>query len=308
MDSAIATVKNALRERRDTLVAALRRELPEAEFSPPQGGYFMWVVLPEEVSVAELEKAAAERGVIFVKGTDFLLEGGENTLRLAYSGVTPDADRRGRLAARGGRPIAWRHCIATGTIRPRSASCTATRDRVAVLIHGGFWRQRYGRELEGGIARDLVARGWAVWNIEYRRLGGGGGWPETFDDVEAAIGALPVEASRVVAIGHSAGGQLAVWARGAGRSWTRAVSQAGALDLDELSRLGTSDGVVNQLLGGHAGRGAAPLRAGVAAAAAADRRPAAARARRARRRRARPHLARVRAPPRPRRATTASWS
>ena len=59
------------------------------EFSPPEGGYFMWVVLPEEVSVAELEKAASERGVIFVKGTDFLLEGGENTLRLAYSGVTP---------------------------------------------------------------------------------------------------------------------------------------------------------------------------------------------------------------------------
>jgi DNA-binding transcriptional MocR family regulator len=89
MDSAIATVKAALRERRDTLVAALRRELPEAEFSPPEGGYFMWVVMPEEVSVAELETVAAERGVIFVKGTDFLLEGGENTLRLAYSGVTP---------------------------------------------------------------------------------------------------------------------------------------------------------------------------------------------------------------------------
>jgi 2-aminoadipate transaminase len=89
MDSAIATVKGALRERRDTLVAALRRELPEASFSPPEGGYFMWVVLPEEVSVAELETAAAERGVIFVKGTDFLLDGGQNTLRLAYSGVTP---------------------------------------------------------------------------------------------------------------------------------------------------------------------------------------------------------------------------
>jgi DNA-binding transcriptional MocR family regulator len=90
MDSAVATVKNALRERRDTLVTALQRELPEAEFSPPEGGYFMWVVLPEEVKVAELETAAAERGVIFVKGTDFLLEGGENTLRLAYSGVTPE--------------------------------------------------------------------------------------------------------------------------------------------------------------------------------------------------------------------------
>ena len=120
---------------------------------------------------------------------------------------------------------------------------------VAVLIHGGFWRQRYGRELEGGIARDLVARGWTVWNIEYRRLGGDGGWPTTFEDVEAAIRALPVQASRVVAIGHSAGGQLAVWAAAEGLV-DAAVSQAGALDLDELSRLGTSEGVVNQLLGG----------------------------------------------------------
>ena len=101
MDSAIATVKNALRDRRDALVAALERELPEARFTPPAGGYFMWVELPEEVSVAELEAAATERGVIFVKGTDFLLEGGENTLRLAYSGVTPEQIDEGitRLAA-----------------------------------------------------------------------------------------------------------------------------------------------------------------------------------------------------------------
>jgi dipeptidyl aminopeptidase/acylaminoacyl peptidase len=120
---------------------------------------------------------------------------------------------------------------------------------VAVLIHGGFWRQRYGRELEGGIARDLLARGWAVWTIEYRRLGGGGGWPATFEDVAAAIRALPLDASHVVAIGHSAGGQLALWAAAEGLV-TAAVSQAGAIDLDELSRLGTSDGVVNQLLGG----------------------------------------------------------
>jgi acetyl esterase/lipase len=120
---------------------------------------------------------------------------------------------------------------------------------VAVLIHGGFWRERYGRELEGAIARDLLARGWAVWNIEYRRLGGGGGWPQTFEDVGSAIRALPLEAEHVVAIGHSAGGQLAVWAAAQGLVGA-AVSQAGALDLDELSRLGTSDGVVNELLGG----------------------------------------------------------
>ena len=125
----------------------------------------------------------------------------------------------------------------------------AAADRVAVLIHGGFWRSRYGRELEGGIARDLVARGWAAWNIEYRRLGDGGGWPTTFSDVRTAIEALPVAAERVVAIGHSAGGQLAVWAASEGLVG-EAVSQAGALDLDELSRLGTSNAVVNALLGG----------------------------------------------------------
>jgi 2-aminoadipate transaminase len=90
MDGAIETVKNALRDRRDALVAALARELPEARFSPPSGGYFMWVELPEGVDVAELETAAKQRDVLFVKGTDFLLEGGENTLRLAYSGVTPE--------------------------------------------------------------------------------------------------------------------------------------------------------------------------------------------------------------------------
>src|SRR3954451_8381941 len=90
MDGAIETVKTALRARRDALVAALERELPEARFAPPQGGYFMWVELPEEVDVAELELAAAQREVVFVKGTDFLLGGGHNTLRLAYSGVTPE--------------------------------------------------------------------------------------------------------------------------------------------------------------------------------------------------------------------------
>lgn len=90
MDGAIATVKNALRDRRDAVITALERELPEAKFARPEGGYFMWVELPEAVDVAALEKAAAQREVLFVKGTDFLLEGGQNTLRLAYSGVTPE--------------------------------------------------------------------------------------------------------------------------------------------------------------------------------------------------------------------------
>ena len=86
----IETVKTALRARAERLGAALERELPDARFTLPQGGYFMWVELPDGTDVAALFEAAAERGVAFVKGTDFMLEGGENTLRLAYSGVTPD--------------------------------------------------------------------------------------------------------------------------------------------------------------------------------------------------------------------------
>jgi 2-aminoadipate transaminase len=57
---------------------------------PPDGGYFMWVTLPEGTDVDALFIAAADRGVAFVKGTDFLLEGGRNTLRIAFSGVTPE--------------------------------------------------------------------------------------------------------------------------------------------------------------------------------------------------------------------------
>jgi len=120
---------------------------------------------------------------------------------------------------------------------------------VAVLVHGGFWRARYGLELQHALAADLVARGWTVWNVEYRRLGDGGGWLETYYDVRAAISALPVDADRVVAIGHSAGGQLAVRAA-ADVPLTGVVSQAGALDLYELWRRETSDGVVEQFLGG----------------------------------------------------------
>jgi 2-aminoadipate transaminase len=90
MEGAVQKVKTALAERVQTLTAALRRELPEAKFETPEGGYFMWVELPEGTSVDKVFAAAAERGVAFVKGTDFLLDGGENTLRLAYSGVTTD--------------------------------------------------------------------------------------------------------------------------------------------------------------------------------------------------------------------------
>ncbi len=90
IDRSIETVRTALAKRAVTLQEALRRELPDAEFVAPEGGYFMWVALPEGTDVGALFSLASEMGVAFVKGTDFLLEGGENTLRLAYSGVTPE--------------------------------------------------------------------------------------------------------------------------------------------------------------------------------------------------------------------------
>jgi 2-aminoadipate transaminase len=88
LENSIETVKAALRERAHALCAALREELPEARFVAPEGGYFLWLDLPRGADAAALFDAAAERGVQFVKGSDFVLEGGESSLRLAYSGVT----------------------------------------------------------------------------------------------------------------------------------------------------------------------------------------------------------------------------
>ena len=90
IDRSIETVKGALRERRDATAEALERHIPDATFVKPQGGYFLWVDLPEGSDVAALAARAEERGVIFVKGTDFLIEGGESSLRIAFSAVPPD--------------------------------------------------------------------------------------------------------------------------------------------------------------------------------------------------------------------------
>ncbi len=130
-----------------------------------------------------------------------------------------------------------------------------------VLVHGGFWRDRFDRTTLTPLANDLAVRGYVAWNIEYRRVGrAGGGWPGTFDDVAAAADALydvpEADPARTVVVGHSAGGQLALWLAAARRSGTRrlrpraAVSLAGVVDLERAARDGLGSGAVEDLLGG----------------------------------------------------------
>ena len=139
----------------------------------------------------------------------------------------------------------------------------------AVLIHGGFWKWEWDRTLMTPLAHDLARRGYAVWNIEYRRVGQeGGGWPGTLEDAAAAIDALDeideVEINRIVTVGHSAGGHLAVWlagrhrlARGAPGALPvvrpmAAVSQAGVVDLAQGDEDDLGSGACAALLGGGA--------------------------------------------------------
>lgn len=90
---------------------------------------------------------------------------------------------------------------------------------VVLVVHGGCWMAEYGLGYMGHLASDLRDAGYATWNIEYRRVGNSGGsWPGTFQDVAAAADYLrtlakkyPLDLDRVAALGHSAGGHLALW-------------------------------------------------------------------------------------------------
>jgi dipeptidyl aminopeptidase/acylaminoacyl peptidase len=131
---------------------------------------------------------------------------------------------------------------------------------VAVIIHGGFWRAKWDLALGRPLADTLPAQGWAAWNIEYRRVGNGGGYPETLDDVAAAIDALAdvatmewIDLDRVVTIGHSAGGHLAAWAATRQDPLVRVsgvVAQAGVLDLRQAAQDRLGDGACEAFLDG----------------------------------------------------------
>ena len=139
-----------------------------------------------------------------------------------------------------------------------------------VMIHGGSWSASTDRTLMKKVAKDLADHGHAVWNIEYRRLGeAGGGWPGTFADVAAAIDDVaarpddvPVDLDRLVVLGHSAGGQLALWAAaraalpggtvGAGPRVTprSVVALAPVTDMVDCAEQGGLEGTCEQVEGG----------------------------------------------------------
>jgi acetyl esterase/lipase len=120
------------------------------------------------------------------------------------------------------------------------------RRAVVAVLHGGFWRAPYAADLMDALCGDLAARGYEAWNVEYRRVGAGGGWPMTFDDVRAAVAGAD---EPFVTLGHSAGGHLALWLA-AEHGAALAVSQAGVVDLVEAWRLGLSRRAPEELLGG----------------------------------------------------------
>ncbi len=123
---------------------------------------------------------------------------------------------------------------------------------VVVILHGGFWRAAYDRTHLGPLASTLASAGYVAVTPEYRRTGGGGGWPETFDDVLASLTALPgsYASGPPVLMGHSAGGHLALWAATRGIALRGVVSLAGCADLTLCARLDLDDGAAKLLLGG----------------------------------------------------------
>lgn len=153
------------------------------------------------------------------------------------------------------------------------------RPPVLCLLHGGFWRMPYGRDQMAGIASDLVAHGFAVWNMEYRRLGApDSAWQATLDDVAAGIdhlaelctGGLHLDLEQVMVVGHSAGGHLALWAAGRTHSPNApsarvrvraAVGLAPIADLSEAYAHKVGGEVVAELLGGTPGQYPDRLRA-----------------------------------------------
>ncbi len=140
---------------------------------------------------------------------------------------------------------------------------------VAIVIHGGFWRNKYNLAYMGHVCESLRERGIATWNLEFRSIGdAGGGWPGTCQDVVAGARHLRtianthhLDLTRTVAVGHSAGGHLALWLAANGGPKLRGVVGLGAVaDLQRALELKLSDTVVEQFLNGGKIAEADPMR------------------------------------------------
>jgi acetyl esterase/lipase len=132
---------------------------------------------------------------------------------------------------------------------------------VVVYLHGGYWRAKYDLKHAGHPCAALTAKGLATWNLEFRRVGNpGGGWPGTFDDVRGGYRYVSqiaqrynLDSSKIVVVGHSAGGQLALCLAGHETSVKRVISLAGVVDLQQAWELHLSDNAVVGFLGGEPG-------------------------------------------------------
>ncbi|MGH8927922.1 MAG: type II 3-dehydroquinate dehydratase, partial [Acidimicrobiia bacterium] len=127
--------------------------------------------------------------------------------------------------------------------------------RLVILLHGGLWLNEWTRDITDGMAVDLTNHGYVTWNLEYRRVGAGGGWPESFVDVAAALTAAPdlvgIGPDDTIIAGHSAGGTMALWSTGLnqGRPPTMAVGMAALTDLVRAENENIGDGAIRRLLG-----------------------------------------------------------
>ena len=131
---------------------------------------------------------------------------------------------------------------------------------VAMNIHGGYWRAKYDLLHAGHLCAALTRAGFATWNLEYRRVGNaGGGWPGTFEDVRNGFRFLKekdnaqrfhLNVSKLIVLGHSAGGQLALVLAAHEPELKGAISLAGVVDLDRAYALHLSHDAVVEYLGG----------------------------------------------------------
>ncbi|HEY5578620.1 MAG TPA: alpha/beta hydrolase, partial [Acidimicrobiia bacterium] len=137
---------------------------------------------------------------------------------------------------------------------------------VVVVVHGGFWEDQWRRDLMDGLSVAISEEGYATWNLEYRRVGPHGGWPTTLLDVAAGVDHLggldDLDLDRVTIVGHSAGGQLALWAAARGGFEDGApgahpsigpagvVAMAAVSDLEDAEKTGVGNGAVAAFLRG----------------------------------------------------------